>query len=114
MDGMSEDEKWPDMLGVSISDFSKKVIEPAIEELAIKQMARSLRMARFHAHKNAVHKYARRMALEGMTEDEARHHYTETMANFDQIIELAAEDPARLDAAEADMADGFALPDDAQ
>lgn len=111
MDGI--DEKWPDMLGVSMGDFTMQVIDPAIQELAIKQMARSLRMARFHAHKNAIHKYARRMALEGMSEDEGRHHYAETMANFDQIIELAADDPLRLDAAEEDMLAGFALPGEA-
>jgi len=73
---------------------------------------RRLRMARFAMHKNAVHKYARRMALEDMSEDEARMHYAETMKNYDQIIELAADDPLRLDAAEEDMAAGFALPQD--
>lgn len=72
---------------------------------------RRLRMARFAMHKNAIHKYARRMALEGMSEDEARHHYAATMENFDKIIELAVSEPERLDAVDEDMADGFTLPD---
>ena len=71
---------------------------------------RRIRMARFAMHKNAVHKYLLKMQHWGATEDEARAEYEATMENFDQILELAANEPARMEAIEADMKRGFQIP----
>lgn len=73
--------------------------------------ARQLRMARFQAHKNAIHKYLLKMRHWGATEAVAREEYRRTMADFDNLMELAVTEPERMEAIEVDMARGFYLPE---
>lgn len=71
---------------------------------------RQLRMARFAMHKNAIHKYYVKMEYYGGTESNARSEYDATMENFDQILQMAVDEPARMEAVEADMKRGFYIP----
>ena len=75
-------------------------------ESEVEALKRQLRMARFAMHRVRISQY------QGLPPDQAKEEYRKAMENYDQILGLAASEPARLVACEVDMARGFWLPDD--
>lgn len=69
-------------------------------------LERQLRMARFAMHRVRIAQYA------ALPREAAEREYRAAMDNFDHLMQLAASEPERLDACEADMARGFWLPSD--
>lgn len=69
---------------------------------------RQLSLARFAMHRVRLAQYNNAMRA-GMSEEEAQHHYTEAMRNYDGILsdELLAPNAGRYEAAKRDLAEGW-------
>lgn len=72
---------------------------------------RQLNLARYAMHRVRLAMYSAGVHGGNMTEDEAQHHYDESMRNFDGILSNDAEAPntGTYAAAMKDMAEGWRL-----